>query len=101
MRPTRAREKRGQEKTKAPQPQRVAASQVCAGAVVLLLGAALLEVSDAQQRTSLEKLRIGRGNGWRGYFIGGELVGWGAWLRAGSLKMNILRGFQAHFGVVV
>jgi len=32
---------------------------VCAGAVVLLLGAALLEVSDAQQRTSLEKLRIG------------------------------------------
>lgn len=35
-------------------------SAVCIGLVLLLLGAGLLEVSDAQQRTALEQLRIGR-----------------------------------------
>lgn len=33
--------------------------QVCIGVVLLLLGAGLLEVSDSQQRTALERLRIG------------------------------------------
>ena len=36
-------------------------SAVCIGLVLLFLGAGLLEVSDAQQRTALEQLRIGRG----------------------------------------
>jgi len=34
-------------------------SVVCIGVVLLLLGAGLLEVSDSQQRTALERLRIG------------------------------------------
>lgn len=33
--------------------------EVCIGLVVLLLGAGCLEVSDSQQRTALERLRIG------------------------------------------
>jgi len=37
----------------------ILALKVCIGLVVLLLGAGLLEVSDSQQRTALERLRIG------------------------------------------
>lgn len=59
--------------------------QVCIGVVLLLLGAGLLEVSDSQQRTALERLRIGCRLGFRRRTASkGRLV-------LGFLKLNGLK----------